>query len=103
MLNGVMLNVIMLNVVLLNGIMLNDIVLSVIMLNVVMLTVVTLSVVAPLNQKQSEKGNGREPKNSLGRVFNSKLDSFVQLHSKRVGRLQPLLELKTLPRFCLAH
>jgi hypothetical protein len=99
MLNGVMLSVIMLSIMYSVSCLLNAVMLSVVMLNAVILSVVMLRVVAPLNQKHG----GREPKNFLYRVFHSKLDSFVQLHSKCIGGVQPLLELKTRPRFCFAH
>jgi hypothetical protein len=43
----------------------------------------------------STKASGSEPKSCLGRVFNCKLGSLA----KCTACLQPLLELKTQPRF----
>jgi len=44
--------------------------------------------------------NGREPGSCLGRVFNFKLGSFVSKKYNSKARTQPLLKLKTQPRFC---
>ncbi len=44
--------------------------------------------------------NEREPRSFLGRVFNIKLGSFVPEQHSCTGHKQPLLELKTPPRFC---
>jgi hypothetical protein len=43
--------------------------------------------------------NGREPRSCLGRIFNFKLGCTALLHNF-MARIQPLLELKTRPRFC---
>jgi hypothetical protein len=44
--------------------------------------------------------NGREPSSCLGRIFNSKLGSFVSKQRNCTARTQLLLELKIRPRFC---
>ncbi len=43
--------------------------------------------------------NGREPRSCLGQVFNIKLGSFVSKKLNCMSHTQPLLELKTRPRF----
>ncbi len=60
------------------------------------------------NSKETDKppagsalSNGREPRSCLGRVFNFKLDRFASLHNKCMAHIQPLLKLKTWPRFVL--
>ncbi len=50
-------------------------------------------------QWESAKVNGREPKYCLGLIFHSKLDSFDIQNCGRTACIQPILELKTLPRF----
>jgi hypothetical protein len=45
--------------------------------------------------------NRRKPKICFTQVFNSKMGSFVMLHSKHTAYIKPLLELKTWPRFSL--
>ncbi len=50
-------------------------------------------------QAGSAISNGREPRSCLGRVFNIKLGSFVSKQLNWVAHTQPLLELKTRPRF----
>ncbi len=42
----------------------------------------------------------REPKSFQGRVFNFKLGRFATRNRKFTAHMQPLLELRTLPRFC---
>jgi hypothetical protein len=48
----------------------------------------------------SPKANGRKPKVLLGRVFNFKIGHFASKQHKCIAHMQPLLELKTQPRFC---
>ncbi len=43
--------------------------------------------------------NGREARSCLGRVFNFKLGSFVSKKYNSMACTQPLLKLKTRPRF----
>jgi hypothetical protein len=43
---------------------------------------------------------GREPRSCFGWVFNFKLGHIALLHHKCTAHIQPLLELKTRPRFC---
>ncbi len=44
--------------------------------------------------------NGREPSRCLGQVFNFKFGSFVSKQCYCMACTQPLLDLKTRPRFC---
>ncbi len=43
--------------------------------------------------------NGREPSSCLGQVFNFKFGSFVSIQCNCMTYTQPLLDLKTRPRF----
>ncbi len=45
------------------------------------------------------KANGREPKSCLGRGSNSKLGRFAIFKNKCMTCAQPLLKLKTRPKF----
>jgi hypothetical protein len=47
----------------------------------------------------SAVSNGRKTKSCLGQVFHSRLGSFAALCSKCFSYKQPLLELKTRPKF----
>jgi len=58
--------------------------------------------IIPRPQSGSAISNGREPRSCLGRVFNIKLGSFVSKQLNCMSQTQPLLELKTRPRFCPA-
>jgi hypothetical protein len=58
------------------------------------------NVIEPLVHPGSGKIYGREPKSCLGRVFNVKVGHFASKQHKCIAHMQPLLELKTWPRFC---
>ncbi len=58
--------------------------------------------IIPRPQSGSAIYNGREPRSCLGRVFNIKLGSFDSKQLICMSQTQPLLELKTRPRFCPA-
>ena len=52
---------------------------------------------------ESTKASGREPKSCLGKVFNFKLGYFASQQNKGFAHMQPLLELKTRPKFYPAN
>ncbi len=76
-----------------------------VMLSGILLNVITFHVLAPkpklytINYPLSVKGNGREPKTCLGRVFNYKLGCFNNVLVFIHVDVRPRLLLKTLPRF----